>query len=128
MSGPKRIQRKRTKGWRMPGGAVYVGRGSQWGNPYKAVREGGFQCVVDPMGRRVSGLACSTDRSELAQEMRLVAVECFAKMLPSLMRDVWQYPDNGAIRAALAGKDLACWCPLDQPCHADVLLEIANRP
>lgn len=26
----------------------------------------------------------------------------------------------------LAGKDLACWCPLDQPCHADVLLEVAN--
>lgn len=28
--------------------------------------------------------------------------------------------------AALRGKDLACWCPLDQPCHADVLLELAN--
>lgn len=27
---------------------------------------------------------------------------------------------------ALRGKDLACWCPLDQPCHADVLLELAN--
>jgi hypothetical protein len=26
----------------------------------------------------------------------------------------------------LRGKNLACWCPLDQPCHADVLLEIAN--
>lgn len=33
-----------------------------------------------------------------------------------------------AVRAELAGKDLACWCPLDQPCHADVLLELANRP
>jgi hypothetical protein len=32
------------------------------------------------------------------------------------------------IRSALRGKNLACWCPLDQPCHADVLLEIANRP
>jgi Domain of unknown function (DUF4326) len=32
-----------------------------------------------------------------------------------------------AARRELAGKDLACWCPLDQPCHADVLLlEIAN--
>jgi hypothetical protein len=30
------------------------------------------------------------------------------------------------IVAALAGRDLACWCPLDQPCHADVLLELAN--
>lgn len=30
------------------------------------------------------------------------------------------------VRTQLAGKDLACWCPLDQPCHADVLLELAN--
>ena len=27
----------------------------------------------------------------------------------------------------LRGKDLACFCPLDGPCHADVLLEAANR-
>lgn len=31
------------------------------------------------------------------------------------------------IRSELAGKDLACWCPLDQPCHADVLLRVANE-
>lgn len=28
----------------------------------------------------------------------------------------------------LRGKDLVCWCRLDQPCHADVLLELANAP
>ena len=32
---PARIQRRRTKGWRMPPGAVFVGRPSKWGNPYK---------------------------------------------------------------------------------------------
>ena len=26
----------------------------------------------------------------------------------------------------LRGRDLACWCPLDRPCHGDVLLELAN--
>jgi len=26
----------------------------------------------------------------------------------------------------LRGKNLACWCPLDKPCHADILLELAN--
>ena len=31
---PQRIQRRRTKGWRMPTGAVYVGRGTPWGNPW----------------------------------------------------------------------------------------------
>ena len=34
-------------------------------------------------------------------------------------------PSIAEIREALDGKDLACWCPLDQPCHADVLLSIA---
>ncbi len=29
-------------------------------------------------------------------------------------------------RTELAGRDLACWCPRDGPCHADVLLELAN--
>lgn len=32
----------------------------------------------------------------------------------------------GLIRRELVGRDLCCWCPLDEPCHADVLLEIAN--
>ena len=30
------------------------------------------------------------------------------------------------VREELRGRDLACYCPLDEPCHADVLLEIAN--
>ena len=34
--------------------------------------------------------------------------------------------DLAAVRRDLTGKDLACWCPLDQPRHADVLLELAN--
>jgi hypothetical protein len=33
-----------------------------------------------------------------------------------------------AVRRELCGRDLACWCRLDAPCHADVLLELANRP
>jgi len=37
---PKRIQRKRTKGWRMPKGAIYVGRPTVWGNQYDASPEG----------------------------------------------------------------------------------------
>lgn len=38
----------------------------------------------------------------------------------------FRYPTQAEIRAELAGHDLACWCPLDQACHADVLLELAN--
>ena len=39
----------------------------------------------------------------------------------------WIEPRADAVRAELTGRDLCCWCRLDQPCHADVLLEIANR-
>ena len=45
--------------------------------------------------------------------------------------DLWQTDKinmRNEIRRELGGHDLACWCPLDQPCHADVLLEIANSP
>ena len=42
------------------------------------------------------------------------------EVMPSAVR-----PSDSDI-AFLRGHDLACWCPLDQPCHADVLLELAN--
>lgn len=109
MSAPKRIQRKRTKGWRMPEGAVYVGRPSKWGNFYR----------IDSR---------SPER----------AVEMYRDLIERVSQDptdpifrhdglgVWDRDIKANIRRELAGKDLACWCPLDQPCHADVLLEIAN--
>lgn len=89
---PKRIQRKRAKGWKMPEGAVYVGRGSKWGNPFP-----------------VPGYS------------REESLRRFTLMTTSL-----QNLSPGHY-AELRGKDLACWCPVDKPCHADVLLEIANR-
>lgn len=92
---PKRIQRRRTKGWRMPEGAVYVGRGSQWGNPY----------TIAEMGGRREAVAAYI-RGWLNDPIRLVKAS--------------------HVIHELRGKDLACWCPLDQPCHADVLLDIAN--
>jgi uncharacterized protein DUF4326 len=47
MTKPKRIQSRRTKGWRMPAGAIYVGRPSRYGNPFKVGRDGDAQqCVA----------------------------------------------------------------------------------
>lgn len=40
----------------------------------------------------------------------------------------WQMREGPAFYAPLRGKNLACWCPLDKPCHADVLLELVNSP
>jgi len=118
---PKRIQRKRTKGWKMPPNTVYVGRPSKWGNPFTE-RVWGLDLALKLFRDAANGTWCPST-------------------LPSNFED-WQFNDahyNGSvwrgdlgrhplelIREELRGKDLACWCPLDQPCHADVLLEIAN--
>lgn len=101
----ERIQRKRTKGWRMPAGAVYVGRPTKWGNPFRLGQPNADDCMT-----------CG-DRAEAVAKYRSELVT-FAGGFVGCTQD--------EIRSELRGKDLACWCPLDQPCHADVLLEIAN--
>jgi len=104
---PKRIQRKRTKGWKMPENAVYVGRPTIWGNPF-----------------RVSNGDCDHPDCGPKSHPPLTAqdiVEAYRRYLPGLLK---VQPANLIER--LRGKDLACWCSLNQPCHADVLLEFAN--
>src|ERR1700757_426939 len=103
---PVRIQRKRTKGWKMPENAVYVGRPTKWGNPYK-------------LGDFVHRGPSFSGRDEYLATPGLV-VEAYRKWMFHAQRS------EGLI-TELRGKDLACWCPLDQPCHADVLLELANK-
>ena len=105
---PERIQRKRTRGWRMPEGAVYVGRPAGWGNPF---RTGHPYRFVDEFGQHIMGIG-PNDRASL-----VVLFKRYMNMRTDLYAQ---------IQTELAGRDLACWCPLDQPCHADVLLEIAN--
>ena len=107
---PKRIQRKRTKGWRMPEGAVYVGRPSKWGNPH-------------PWAEYVEYYP---EHADDPAELRRMASSDFQGLTEGKWGDEIDYPSVAEVRDALAGRDLACWCPLDQPCHADVLLEIAN--
>ncbi len=106
---PQRIQRRRSKGWRMPDGAIYVGRPSKWGNPYRITSA---RMVVDPWGHEHY---CEDGAA------RAVAVRLYRE-------DVWygRAPFDELDPAELVGKDLVCWCPIDQPCHADVLLELAN--
>lgn len=92
---PKRIQRKRTKGWKMPPNAVYVGRPTMFGNH---------------AGTALNAMS------------RPHMVNLFRQWVEGTASKAWK--DH--VRKELRGKDLACWCPLDQPCHADVLLELAN--
>lgn len=100
---PKRLQRKRTKGWRKPPGSIICDRTSRWGNPFK---------VGDRSPHDVNVIIDSQH-----------AIDLFEQMLESMQ-------EAGTLKdylEPLRGRDLLCFCGLDKPCHVDVLLKWANR-
>lgn len=107
---PKRIQMSRQHPWRAENpDAVIVARPSKWGNPNRA-SDPNWYYPDELMG---AGAAVLLFRHDLTGD------------------GIWwhkgdRYMTLEDVRSELAGKDLACWCALDQPCHADILLELAN--
>lgn len=118
---PRRAQRTRKKGGGIPDGAVYVGRPSKWGNPFlHAQKYLGLDVSLALFRNAVTGY-WNPAVIQAGGPTKAVAYDdhcLWRKRLGGHPQEV--------IRQELRGKDLACWCPLDQPCHADVLLEIAN--
>lgn len=51
----------------------------------------------------------------------------YMRLIRKFLHWLWWGNDEPPAFSIPPSKNLACWCPLDQPCHADVLLEIANR-
>lgn len=102
-SSPHRVRLSRQKGWRKPENTVVVARPTRWGNPFRV----GVAYRVMAGGRLWGELTPTPE----------VAVALFRRYVEHYKVDV----------TPLRGRNLACWCPLEQPCHADVLLEIANR-
>lgn len=99
---PRRVWRRRVKGWKMPDNTVSVCRPGRFGNPF----------MVGP------------DRSQR------MAVECFRHWLttPGITAGIPEKKQailDGL--ESLRGKNLACFCKPGTPCHADVLLDLANE-
>lgn len=107
---PRRVKLSRKKGARMPAGTVNVARPGKWGNPFIAKHPNGL------------GWGKVRDNQHAAQ--------LFAR---------WLYLDHDLVAYErerhgwmlehledLRGKDLACWCDLDTPCHGSILLIVAN--
>lgn len=105
---PQRVQLSRRRGWRMPPHTVKVDRSTRFGNPFVTGRDG----------------------------TRPYCVHLFKYLLADglVALSVGPSPDVQVAAAArirrdlsiLTGRHLACWCPLSAPCHADVLLALAN--
>ena len=108
----ERVQLKRERGWRMPENTVKVDRTSKFGNPFTADRYGREQAVA-------------LHRLWMTGEM---TDEYIMGAFPGLIGKhlVSRRKTMGALLPTLAGKNLACWCSLDGPCHGDTLLELAN--
>ena len=94
---PRRIQQFR--GRSLPDGSRSVARPSRWGNPW-------------PLGATIEGRA-----GEQVTVDRDLAVELYRRWLAAKLAED---PD---FLEPLRGWDLACYCALDEACHADVILE-----
>jgi len=107
---PQRIQLMRKKGWTLPPNTVSVSRPGIYGNPFS----------IAPKQRPGSRVGSSYIAVPTVED----AIECFR---------IWLNENPAGQEVAklakkqLRGKNLACWCKQGHPCHADVLLEIANE-
>lgn len=136
---PERIQLRRTKGWRKPDGAIVVARPSRWGNPFIVGEEvdighAGYQGWSVGWAGDPDEQEAYFDLHETVKITPEIAVKLYrVDLLLGLMKYPKDHPEDRKRRDALEvalsqlrGHDLACWCPGDQACHADVLLEMAN--
>jgi hypothetical protein len=134
MEQPRRIQRKRSKGFKMPKNTVYVGRPSKWGNPFEvgSMQYSEFSGVLEledikKYFKVKTGIVMGVEtviRVENQLSIPLKIEDCLFLYEKYLARGI--YPLSDYI-SKLKGKNLACWCKLDEPCHADILLKLANK-
>jgi Domain of unknown function (DUF4326) len=106
---PERLRRHRTKGWRKPGGAVIVDRTSHFGNPFRVGIHGDRETCVRRYRQLLSGL-----------------IDMVTQPCPDYASQAAALDHVRANLDRLRGRDLICPCDFDGPCHADVLLELAN--
>ena len=136
---PTRVERCRTKGWRAPAGARYVGRGTRWGNPYRVGQTQVRYPAIDGTAWEREGRLSKTSRQQhhfvhpdgsvTWHQVEDATAEQVVELYRQWLADQPELVEQA--RTALVGRDLMCWCPLAErghvaPCHADVLLELAN--
>jgi hypothetical protein len=132
---PERIQLRRIAGWRKPAGAIVVARPSRFGNPFQIEK---LPTSLFPAGSW--GIRDINGRVDIPWELRVFDNRRLAAVVAVRMFELHTGPmgayeyDHDEVRAALAGRDLGCWCPiLDAdgerfPCHGDPLLARVNDP
>jgi hypothetical protein len=124
---PRRIQLKRTRGWRLPAGAVKVDRTTDWGNPFRVGETVASDSDLWPYLATLPGVGGDPRGGPLAAPMSSVKIvsaqlavdlfSCWFLEQPSLMIRAFE---------ELPGRSLGCWCKIGSPCHADWLFGMVN--
>lgn len=109
----KRVQRSRRKGTTTPQGAIYVGRPTMWGNPFAGRRWGHAKSVILHQNWLAGHLGALTlERMGFSP----AEIDALGRLRARVLTNLH----------TLAGRDLACWCPLSSEwCHAETLLRLA---
>lgn len=149
MSAPVRLRLSRRKGFDLQASsqalnglvAVNVARPTKWGNPFDFRKSDcgwlalSYGCRADRLGRQAASVKAFAEwvtppkkkgrrLVRMERGVRLGDDERSIQIGPRFV--VGPPPTYDEIRARLGGRNLACWCALDQPCHADVLLKLAR--
>ena len=141
---PERAQRSRVKGYKMvhPNGLpnYYVGRPGQFGNMFKI--ENNIIYIDATHRRQISDQEWKSigyGTPQMVQDLfRAVVEDDFREIFIDLFHvqiDIKYWVKKwGALKVSeLKGQNLYCYCPICNedgtrfPCHADVLLELANK-
>ena len=127
----KRIHRRRTAGWKMPENAVYIGRGSKYGNPLKVIPDYHFNngfgriFVLDFEDKKTWYTTLLWgDTSDM---LHLFDVMLHGKPFMNKKLQVWSDYFSHLDFTPLLGHDLACWCSLEKECHGDVIINFLKE-
>lgn len=129
MTAPVRIQLSRKRGFHLGKASlaangllpINVARPSKWGNPWRVKVRGSFHDGADAWaGAWDQEINYPYHRTK--EEAARRAVDCYEAALLEGRLLRFSAEDVSSLR----GSNLACWCALDLPCHADVLLRLAN--
>lgn len=127
MTNPIRVQRKRTKGFKLPPNTVCVTRGTKYGNPFK-VSNGCIVFKVDKNRELPLYMLKNDDDPNFILSHWYGLFITGAREFAGIKLPDWKQFNPLPIYEikALKGKNIACFCNLDKDCHGDFILTIAN--
>ncbi len=102
----------------MPANAKYVGRQTKWGNPFRLTTGRWIVCLT----KNGKWIYWSASGGFSIEDV----VQLYERWITGKLKDYRFLPDPPDIEE-LRGFDLACWCPLDKPCHVDVLVKLLQN-